>query len=723
MNTWFLPMINEYYLKVYKTSKELVSKRVKNYSPVFESFIFSTVLIYVSSGLRVINPKYSDWLSFGDGTAEISWEFFRNQPLFQFPLGLNPQYGLEVSSTAAFDGQIPIMSFVLHPFANLLPGRFQYYGLFIFFTFALNYYFAKKIFQYLEFNRYHSTISGILLATSPVILNRFIENTHYSLTSAWIIFAAILLSLQRNIKFVSWIFVISFSILIHLYLLPFVIIIFLFTLFFEINNKMVKIDYIFVIAALTAISILLMSVTGYFFGGISGKDVGYGLFRSTLLSLIDSSGWSKLLPDIPEPDGAYEGFAFIGTATIILLFINLILINKVKNAKASLNFNPIWISTIILFLFSLSNKIAIGKLEIFTFPIPNFISFITNTFRSSGRFSWLLVFVLFIYAVYSLRLKLSDKTFSILLTSVLLLHIVDIRPQLISQKSTKFQTSFDSDLKNMAWQSISQCYKKLRVYPPTVGVDNYYAFLNIAYKQNLGINTGRFSRVNQNTILGAYDLMHKEFNTGIYRTDSFYVFTNAEFVLPEIVDYHKNLAIHTLNDDSAYGELNGYAFIAPNLQNCPEGSSLKTAAKGFGAPETQKYRGERLIFGNNLDTSKYVLIGFSALEDWGVWSVDEVSKINFNTDDLYKFNSININARDLASPANEFSVSLNDSKIGTCYFSTKFTTCSLPFNFKSLKTNIITLSFVPKIIRSPKDLGLSEDTRNLGFGMNSISFS
>ena len=306
---------------------------------------------------------------------------------------------------------------------------------------------------------------------------------------------------------------------------------------------------------------------------------------------------------------------------------------------------------------------------------------------------------------------------------MLFIHLVDIQFQLVSQKSVKFQTRFESNLKDKAWNSISHCYKNLRVYPPTVGVDNYYEFLNIAYKQNLGINTGRFSRVNQNTILGAYDLMHKEFNTGTYRTDSFYVFTNAEFVLPEIVNYQKSLAIHTLNEDSAYGELNGYAFIAPNLQNCENGKTLKAAAQGFGAPETQKYRGEKLIFGKNIDTSKYILIGFSALEDWGVWSVDEISKISFNTESISNFNSININARDLATPTNEFTVSLNDSKIGTCNFSTEFSTCSLPFNFKALETNILTLSFVPKIIRSPKDLGLSEDTRNLGFGMKSISFS
>ena len=708
---------------MYKISQNIITRLKSNSSSIFGSLVFSTILIYISSGLRVINPKYFDWLSFGDGTAEISWEFFRNQPLFQFPLGLNPQYGLEVSSTAAFDGQIPIMSFVLHPFENLLPERFQYYGLFVFFTFALNYYFARRIFQYLRFNNYQSIVSGIILATSPVILNRFIENTHYSLTSAWIIFAAILLSLQRNVKFISWIFVIAFSILIHLYFLPFILLIYIFTLFYEIRNSAIKWNYVFVVAALASISIFLMSITGYFFGGISGKDVGYGLFRSTLLSLIDSSGWSRIIPDIAEPDGAYEGFAFVGTSTIILLVISLTLVKIISSSKPSVSLKPLWISAVILFLFSLSNKIAIGKFELFNFPVPDLISLVTNTYRSSGRFGWLLVFILFIYATFSLKAKLADNLFSMLLTFVLLIHLIDINSQLVSQKSVKFQSNFESNLKSKAWRSISQCYKNLRVYPPTIGVDNYYSFLNVAFQQNLGINTGRFSRVNQNNILGAYDLMHKEFSTGNYRTDSFYVFTNAEFVPPEIVKYQKSLAIHTLNGDSAYGDLNGYTFIAPNLKNCSGSENLKAAAKGFGAPETQKYRGEKLTFGKNFDSSKYILIGFSALEDWGVWSVDELSKIYFNTENVTEFNSINIIARDLASPANEISVILNDSTIGKCKFHTDFSTCSLPFNFKSLESNIIALSFVPKIIRSSKVLGLSDDTRNLGFGMNSISFS
>jgi hypothetical protein len=688
-----------------------------------ESFIFSLTLIYITSGLSILNPKRTDWLSVGDGTGEISWEFFRSQPLFQFPLGLNPKYGLEISNTAALDGQIPIMSFLFHPFSEILPERFQYYGLFIFFTFVINFYFAKKIFLHVNFNKYQSVISAITLATSPIILNRFIESTHYALTAAWIIFAAILLSLRSSSKFHSWSFLIILTILIHPYYLPFIFTIYFVNYLFRLFSEGFKIQDLINAILLLVITFFGMYVVGYFFGGVSGKDVGYGLFRTTLISIFDSSGWSRIIPDIGEPDGAYEGFAYLGSPGIFLLILNLIMFRKIGFKPNEDKFIQLWISAVILFVFALSNKIAIGNIELFSFRMPEVFSLLTNSFRSTGRFAWLIVFILNISLVFSLKKKISSRILSIILTLALIIGLIDHSSQLISQKENKFSTKYKSTLTDSSWNSISECYSKIRVYPPTAGVENVYNFVNLAYKLDLGINTGRYSRVNQNSILGAYDLMHKEFNTGIYRTDSFYVFTNADFVLPEIVDYQKRLAVHTLNNDSAYGELNGYSFIAPNLKKCVRGDSLKSAAKGFGAPETQTYRGETLAFGKGLDSSKYILIGFSALEDWGVWSVDEVSKISLNTDNISKFSTINIYARDLASPANEISVSINDSKIGNCKFTTDFTTCSLPFNFTDLKTNIISLRFTPKIIRSPQDLGLSEDTRNLGFGMKSISFS
>ena len=173
------------------------------------------------SGVKIINPRNVDWLSVGDGTAEISWEFFRRQPVFQFPLGLNPNYGLEISSTVALDGQIPLLSFIFHPIANILPERFQYIGIFMLINFALNFYVAKRIFLFLKFNEYQSVISAAILASSPVILNRVIENTHYNLISAWIIFTAIYLVLRENMNFKAWVLLFGLSVLINIYYLPF----------------------------------------------------------------------------------------------------------------------------------------------------------------------------------------------------------------------------------------------------------------------------------------------------------------------------------------------------------------------------------------------------------------------------------------------------------------------------------------------------------------------
>ena len=175
-----------------------LKKKLNNSFYIIISFIFSLITLFIISGLRIINPRNTGWLVIGDGEMEIAWEFFRYQPIFQIPLGLNPKYGLETSTTIAFDAQIPLMSLILHPLSPFLGERFQYIGIFLFFTFALNFYFASKIFQYLNLSEYQVILNSIIMSLSPIILNRFIENTHYTLTSAWLILWAIYLNLNNK---------------------------------------------------------------------------------------------------------------------------------------------------------------------------------------------------------------------------------------------------------------------------------------------------------------------------------------------------------------------------------------------------------------------------------------------------------------------------------------------------------------------------------------------
>jgi hypothetical protein len=697
--------------------------KISNLKSLIYGSLYSLILIYIISGFGILNPKNRNWLSIGDGTGLISWEFFRDQPLWQFPLGLNSMYGLEISNSIAFDGQIPLLSLALHPFSNYLITPFQYGGIFIFITFLLNFYFSTKIFNFFKFSNFQNIISSIILSSLPVTLNRTIENTHYPLSSTWIILAAVYLSFNKSTSILNWSLLVIIVCLIHLYYLPFVFVILFFSSLFLLSNdrnliKQIAKTYIFMFISL----ITTMWIVGYFLPGIDSADVGYGLFRSSLSSLFDPSGWSQIFPDLNELDGAYEGFGFIGTTSILTLILNLFLIKKIKVSHYKL-FVPLFTSAILLFAISLSNKISILNYEIFDFEIPDYLEEIVGIYRSSGRFIWLLSILLLLFPLVQIQANLSKKTFSVFLVSISLVTFIDYYPHLISQRETRFSSTFKSNLTNDAWKTIFECYEKIRVYPPTVSVENYYNFLLLASDQDLGINTGKISRVDSKEIDLAYEQMHKEFNTGELQPDSFYVFTQADFIIPELVEFQKNLALLTLDDDSGYGEMNGHVFIAPKITECNKGVQIKSEIIRFGNSETRKYKGEKIQFGVDQDTSKYILAGFSALEDWGVWSVDNDSKIIFNTINLGSKNKLVIEAKDHSLPQNTFSISINRNKVGECRFRLDFSTCEVPFDFSNFDQRILTLSISPKIIRNSKDLGLSDDSRNLGLGLKSLSIS
>jgi hypothetical protein len=100
---------------------------------------FCTYYVLGTENLSFIN---SSWLAARDVTTDlISWKFFKDD-IWRFPLGSNPNYGLDVASGIAFSGSIPIMALIFKLFANVLPDNFHYFGLWIFICFFLQSYIA-----------------------------------------------------------------------------------------------------------------------------------------------------------------------------------------------------------------------------------------------------------------------------------------------------------------------------------------------------------------------------------------------------------------------------------------------------------------------------------------------------------------------------------------------------------------------------------------------------
>jgi hypothetical protein len=626
------------------------------------SFIFSLTTIFVISGLRIINPRNTGWLVIGDGEMEIAWEFFRYQPIFQIPLGLNPKYGLETSTTIAFDTQIPIMSLILHPLSPVLGERFQYLGIFLLFTFALNFYFASKIFQYLNLTKYQVVINSTIISLSPIILNRFIENTHYTLTSAWLILWAIYLNLNNNKNTIQWLALFNLVVLIHFYYMLFVLTIFIINRIFNIYQKRELMRSYSKQFLLILTSILInMYLIGYFYGNVDSASVGYGNLAATFLSPFDPSGWSTFIVDLPEIPGAYEGFSYVGTSTILLLIAYIFLFKKkIRNEDIWQKSNlSIWISATLLFLFSLSNKIYFGTVKLIEIPLPESLLQLFATFRSTGRFTWLFVFVLFIWLTYKVSLKMDSKHYSIILSLILVTTLIDYWPKLNSEKQNNFNATYQSNLISPAWKELNECYKNIRVYPPILGVDNFYNFLNVAYPQKMGINTGRLGRFDQDTMKNSLKELNEQFKIGKLDRDSFYIFTTSEFFDENIINFYKNISLKTINENTGWGELDGYTYLAPELKNCRGANNLKNVVYEFGPKDDFIYKGGIIYFGTDKQSNNYILSEV-ALNQENFETVNNRGNIILNVDKNLNYSKIKINHDQSLLDEKSYKITIND---------------------------------------------------------------
>ena len=97
--------------------------------------LLATSFVLGIDNLSFVNTQ---WLSAHDVTTDIiSWKFFKDD-IWRFPLGSNPNYGMDIGSGIAFSGSIPIMAIIFKLFASILPDNFHYFGLWILFVSSFN---------------------------------------------------------------------------------------------------------------------------------------------------------------------------------------------------------------------------------------------------------------------------------------------------------------------------------------------------------------------------------------------------------------------------------------------------------------------------------------------------------------------------------------------------------------------------------------------------------
>ena len=165
-----------------------------------------------------------------------------------------------------------------------------------------------------------------------------------------------------------------------------------------------------------------MYLVGYFeVRVIDTFALGFGTYKLNLLSIFDSTithkniTWSWFLPDLMLSEGEeLEGFNFLGLGGLLLIILGVYSFLKQRNIIKKLNINyGVWFSFIIILLLSLTNNISIGKLEILSIPLSDYLYGPLSIVRSSGRLFWIISYFTLFLSIYFISKNYKRKSFLI----------------------------------------------------------------------------------------------------------------------------------------------------------------------------------------------------------------------------------------------------------------------------------------------------------------------
>ena len=537
---------------------------------------FNYEILYFENFSWFLKPSITNDIE----TYWISWEFFRNTDIFQFPLFLNPDYGNGFNVSIYHTDAIPIAAFTLRFFTDFLPVNFQYLGLWSFMSFFLMLFFSYKLLNIFIPNKLICFISSTFFLIAPPFIDRvFLQQ---AVSSHWLVIASLYFYYSNQYSYKIWNLILIISILINGYLATIVFAVFIASTFINYykSSKLVFFKKVF----FTLFFMILVSYsTGLFSIGKGLKEGGFELYGMSLLGFVNPSSptgfYSVLINKLLSSNILFvkevEGFAFLGAGILILIFI--VLINfktSTKAFKSSIPHLPLIVLSFILLIYSFSNNIFflgnvdfLGSQRLFVYTVPEILEPLVKVFRASGRFSWLLFYLIYLFTFIGIYQLKNKKNIVLILSLILLFQVVDnykiINIFKNELKSDKVYTTAIAKmgLKDPIWKIVEKDYKKINIYPIKNKPKDYTRIAFFASEKGLSTNFGYFSRINHTIEERLNNKMINDFNKGTFNEKIVYIIQD---------DVKWDLLNELYSKDSLdffIKEVDGYRLFIPNLTN------------------------------------------------------------------------------------------------------------------------------------------------------------
>nr|MCR5002046.1 DUF6311 domain-containing protein [Lachnospiraceae bacterium] len=374
-------------------------------------------------GVRILDVTYDDWLLTGwyDLSQHyVGWELYRASG-WHFPIGLCDNSFHPYMASVVYTDSIPLLSLIFKLLSPILPATFQFFGLYGLFCFMMQGGMAKLLLRRILPGEIHCCIASVPFIFCAPVWQRMYYHT--ALASHYLILIAFLLFMYRDRIGKRWQRVCLWAglgvlcITIHFTIYGMVSVMLVgFSLWEALDAKGNRGDqsflkksgiflgYIFTYLASTVFAFWLF---GGFYGGISGKADGLGVFSANLNSLFNPIDYSRIINAFPLTGGQYEGLSYVGiTALILTVPAAVCLIRNAKSIWAEHRnlIISIIFTSIVLWVIALSPIVTFGDHVLYEIPLPSVIYDAWSMFRASGRFLWPVMYAYILIAIRYARL-------------------------------------------------------------------------------------------------------------------------------------------------------------------------------------------------------------------------------------------------------------------------------------------------------------------------------
>lgn len=558
------------------------------------------------------------WLAHGDPAFHyLGWLYFRYAD-WGLPPGINPNYGIELGSSIVYADSIPLMALLFKPLSGWLPEPFQYFGYWLLACFLLHSWFGWKLAGLVSSGLLLRAVITLFFLFSPPMAWRLYG--HLSLVAHFLLLAALYLCLRPGIKSrqCAWGALLITAALVHAYLLAMVIALWLADLLQRglLRQLLVRMALVEVVG-LFALLGLVCWLAGYFVLAEGASIGGYGNYRMNLLALVDASGWSRILPDIAQGEGDYEGFNYLGLGMLVLLACSLVLLCRNPHGlwRAVLARPVLLILMLALTLFALTHNLGVAG-HTLVLPLPAELVEWASVLRGSGRLFWP-VYYLIMLVIFFIVVRGTGKTMAtLLLGAALVVQLYDTQhawSRINHAKSVPPAAEWPVTMPDPFWSQAATRYQRLRwLLAENAGTEwmrlGYYAGNN-----GWSTDAVNLARVDSSALISIRQRAEQSLRSGDYPPDTL-------FVLDERV-----LALAALSLDAqedVLARIDGLYVLAPGWKACTECLQPANLLSLQDLPSAPPL-GQRLATAAGAPGSRYLALGWSVPEPWGTWSAGE----------------------------------------------------------------------------------------------------